>query len=119
MPARNLDDFESVLDAKMVRLPAPSRQAPSRQALAVLDVFLAVAQVGELRRVAADALKLARGSRGVQGKLGLHLQVRNELRVLHLQELAIAADLEFTVEPEAVDLHRDVAVLGDERRGLL
>src|SRR5437867_7160990 len=111
MPARDLDHLEPVLDSEMMRLPAIGCQTSGWQALAVLDVPFAVTEVREFRRIAPDTLKLTRGSRGVQGKLGLDLQLRDDLRVLHLQQFLEPADLELAVEPESVDLHRDVAVL--------
>src|SRR5438132_3634769 len=77
---------------------------------------LAITQVRELRRVTPDALELARGGWCVKCKLRFHLQIRDELRVLHLQELAVAPNFQLTVEPEPFGLHRDVVKLRLQRR---
>src|SRR5437870_4715551 len=99
MTTCDFDDLEPVLQGEMVSLPSEHRQPAGWDPLAVLDMALAVAHVGELRRVAADALKLAGRSWRVQGKLGLDLQLRDDLRVLHLQQFPITAHFELAVEP--------------------
>src|SRR5437660_4827824 len=118
MPARDLDHLEPVLKPEMVRFPSPNREASARHGFTVLDVLLAITQVRELRRVTPDSLELACRSRCVQGKLGLDLELCDELRVLHLQQFPIPADLELAVEPKSLDLHRDVAEFGPQGRML-
>ena len=109
MPSGDLDDFEPVLKPEMVSLPSEHRQPASGSRLAIFHHPFAVTQVYELGNVSTDALELARGSRSVQSKFGLDLKLRDDLRVLHLQQFTVTSDLELAVEPESLDLHRDVA----------